>query len=187
MDSKVSSSLQKLLSYEDFEPLCKWKREDTQDTLVIHLPDFKKDQLRIQISNTGLLKITGENVDQEGKKKSRFQKELKLAKEYDSTKIHAKFSQGCLRVTLPKKVVTPPIVESPMPQDDVRKDVVDAINTTPEKLATLNATTGGVGDQVLKSKLFTQVMVNVGFALVAAFSVYTAYKYWTSYVKVDED
>lgn len=129
------------------------------------------------------MKITGESVV-EGKRKSRFQKEIKVTKDYDSNNIHAKFSQGRLRVTLPKKVLTtipelpPPVVTSPT--QDGQSDS-DNIN---EKTAVPSVTTGG---QLLKSRVFTQIIVNVGFALVMALSVYTAYKYWTSYVQVDED
>ncbi|PWA42427.1 Alpha crystallin/Hsp20 domain-containing protein [Artemisia annua] len=187
MDSKVgSTNLQTLLSYDEFEPMCTWQREDAQDVLILHLPDFKKEQLRIQISNTGLLKITGEyNV--EGKRKGRFQKEVKVTKEYDSNNIHAKFSQGRLRITLPKKVVTPPVPASPPPMvtSSPPDDQSNNMNTTGQSVApSVKAKVG----QVLRSKEFTQIMVNLGFAVVLAFSVYSAYKYWTTYIQVvDED
>ncbi|KAI3512044.1 hypothetical protein L1887_19207 [Cichorium endivia] len=185
MDSKVGGTqLQKLLSYDEFEPMCTWQREDGQDVLVLHLPEFKKDQLRIQISNTGILKITGENVV-DGKRRNRFLKEVKVTKDYDSNNIHAKFSQGRLRITMPKKVITTPPMEPPSP----------AVMTLPQDNQVVNANKNGktiVPDirarlgTFLKSKEFTGVVVNVGFAVVAAFSVYVAYKYWTSYVQVDE-
>ncbi|KAL4560627.1 hypothetical protein LXL04_032780 [Taraxacum kok-saghyz] len=186
MDSKVGGTqLQKLFSYDEFEPMCTWQREDDQDVLVLHLPEFKKDQLRIQISNTGILKITGENVI-DGKRRNRFLKEIKVTKDYDSNNIHAKFSQGRLRVTMPKKVQTPPPIESPsppvmsLPQDNKN----DNANTN-EKIVVpdIRARVG----KVLKSKEFSSVMVNVGFVAAAAFSIYVAYKYWTMYVQVDED
>ncbi|KAI3677071.1 hypothetical protein L1987_86690 [Smallanthus sonchifolius] len=184
MDSKVGGTQsQTSFSYEEFEPLCTWQREDGHDILVIHLPEFKKEQLRIQISNSGILKITGENVT-EGKKRSHFLKEVKVTKDYDSSNIHAKFSQGRLRITLPKKALKPstsdPIVVTPTPQDDQN----DNANTNEQTVFPGIKTRVG---QVLRSKEFTQVMVNVGFVVVVAFSVYTAYNYWTSYVLVDED
>ncbi|KAI3826248.1 hypothetical protein L1987_00293 [Smallanthus sonchifolius] len=186
MDPKVrGTQLQTLLSYDDIEHLCTWQREDGQDVLVIQLPEFKKEQLRIHISNTGLLKISGEKVV-EGKKR-RFLKEVKVTKDYDSNNIHAKFSQGCLRVTLPKKIValpsmskTQPAVAMPSPQDSQSDNVNTNGKTTNPGIKTR-------AGQTLKSKTFTRVMVTIGFASVAAFSVYTAYKYWTSYVQVDED
>ncbi|KAJ9559062.1 hypothetical protein OSB04_013676 [Centaurea solstitialis] len=183
MNSKTGSTqLQTLFSYEEFEPLCTWQREDGQDILMLHLPEFKKDQLRIQMSNTGIMKITGENFI-DGKKRSRFLKEVKVTKDYDADNIHAKFSQGWLRVTLPKKVSTPSMPEHPStavsssPQDGQSNS--DQKNT----IANIKARVS----HVIKSKEFTQVMVNVGFVAIAAFGVYVAYKYWTSYVQVDED
>lgn len=129
------------------------------------------------------MKITGENVI-EGKKRSRFVKEVRVTKDYDSSNINAKFSQGRLRITLPKKVMKPslsdPSVVTPTPQDDR-----DENNNTNEKLV-VPGIKSRVGE-VLRSKRVTQVMVNVGFVLCVAFSVYTAYKYWTLYIQVDED
>ncbi|KAL8214419.1 hypothetical protein R6Q57_003868 [Mikania cordata] len=185
MDSKFGGiQSHTSISYDEFEPLCTWQREDVQDILVIHLPEFKKEQLRIQISNSGILKITGENIV-EGKKRRRFMKEVKVTKDYESSNIHAKFSQGRLLITLPKKVLTTSMQQdAPMkltPQDDQ----THGSPNTNEKIVVpdIEARVG----QVLRSKEFTQVMVNVGFVVVVAFSVYTAYKYWTSYVVVDED
>ncbi|KAL8259742.1 hypothetical protein R6Q59_027695 [Mikania micrantha] len=43
---------------------------------TIHLPEFKKEQIRIQISNSRILKITGENI-MEGKKKKAFHERSK--------------------------------------------------------------------------------------------------------------
>ncbi|KAJ0817779.1 putative alpha crystallin/Hsp20 domain, HSP20-like chaperone [Helianthus annuus] len=198
MDSQArSTSLQTLLSYDDIEPLCTWQREDAQDVLVIHLPvvlskclsslhvqEFKKEQLRVQISNAGLLKISGEK-DADGKKRTRFLKEVKVTKHYDSNNIRAKFSQGCLRITLPKIVVTQPsMAEIPLAvvTPSLQNGRSDSINTN-EKTYIPNIKKRVV--HVLKSKTFTRVVVNVGFASVVAFSVYTAYKYWTLYVKTD--
>ncbi|XP_076949947.1 inactive protein RESTRICTED TEV MOVEMENT 2-like [Bidens hawaiensis] len=183
MDSKVGGT-QSSLSYDEFEPMCTWQREDGQDILVIHLPEFKKEQLRIQISNSGILKITGENA-LEGRKKSRFVKEVKVTKDYDSSNIHAKFSQGRLRITLPKKVLKPSMPDLPLVTPSVPQDAQnDNLNTNAEAAIPDIKSRAG---QVLRSKRFIEVMVNVGFLVFVALSAYTAYKYWTSYVQVDED
>ncbi|KAI7747352.1 hypothetical protein M8C21_007985 [Ambrosia artemisiifolia] len=187
MDSKVrGTSLQTLLSYDDIEPLCTWQRDDAQDILVIHLPEFKKEQLRVQISNTGLLKISGEKVA-EGKKRIRFLKELKVTKDYDANNIRAKFSQGCLRITLPKKVVTQPsMLETPLAvaRSSPKDGRSDSINTNEKTVIPDSKMRVG---HILKSKTFTRVVVNVGFASLVAFSVYIAYKYRASYVKTDKN
>lgn len=62
---------------------------------------FKREQLRIQVKNNGILTITGEKPVNETKW-SRFKKEINIAKDCDSNQIHAKFSRGILLITIPK-------------------------------------------------------------------------------------
>ncbi|XP_056169052.1 inactive protein RESTRICTED TEV MOVEMENT 2 [Syzygium oleosum] len=90
--------------YEDFDPTTNWALEDTSDTLLIHLPGFKKEQLRVQISTAGNLRVMGERLVS-GNKWSRFRKELPISSNYDSNKIGAKFDNGILHVKFPKIIV----------------------------------------------------------------------------------
>ncbi|KAL1822459.1 hypothetical protein ACET3Z_009237 [Daucus carota] len=101
MDSKIAAN------YEEFEPLCKWQREEGRDTLVLHLQDFKKEQLKVQISNLRVLKISGERP-LSATKKSRFYKEIKVGKEYNANDIRAKFVNGLLQVVMPKTTTAVP-------------------------------------------------------------------------------
>lgn len=88
-------------SYVEFEPFCEWQREESRDALVIHLPEFKKEQLRVQINNRGILKISGERyVD--SMKKSKFYKEVEVPKYCDTNGIQAKFASSRLYVIMPK-------------------------------------------------------------------------------------
>ncbi|CAA3009854.1 inactive RESTRICTED TEV MOVEMENT 2-like [Olea europaea subsp. europaea] len=87
---------------EEFEPFCKWERKDDRDVLEIHLREFKKEQLKVQISNLRILKISGERP-LDGSKKSRFYKEVQVPKDFDSTAIRAKFVNGYLYIVMPKK------------------------------------------------------------------------------------
>ncbi|KAI6669714.1 hypothetical protein NL676_004599 [Syzygium grande] len=90
--------------YEDFDPTTNWALEDTSDTLLIHLPGFKKEQLRVQISSAGNLRVMGERLVS-GNKWSRFRKELPISSNYDSNKIGAKFDNGILHVKFPKIII----------------------------------------------------------------------------------
>ncbi|XP_058204298.1 uncharacterized protein LOC131318495 [Rhododendron vialii] len=99
MQTKNGSSL----SYEDFEPFCNWRRNDESETLVVHLPAFRKDQLKIQVYNsTNTVKISGERLV-DATKRSRFHKEIAIPKDCKSKEIHAKFADGLLHVVIPKK------------------------------------------------------------------------------------
>ncbi|EEF36701.1 hypothetical protein RCOM_1321910 [Ricinus communis] len=91
-------------SYEDFEPYCKWQTEEGCDSLQLHLQDYKKEQLKVQLKS-GILVITGERPINNNLL-SRFRKEIKVSKHCKTSEIRAKFSsRGVLTISLPK--ITP--------------------------------------------------------------------------------
>ncbi|MCL7051802.1 hypothetical protein MKW94_000633 [Papaver nudicaule] len=106
MDNKFQANFTR--SYEDFEPVFNWVREEGLDTLVLHLPGFKKEQLRVQVDSHGNMKITGERPLEE-KRWSRFRKDFPIPNNCDVNEIHAKYVGGLLYVKFPKKItqVTP--------------------------------------------------------------------------------
>lgn len=69
---------------------------------LILFQEFKKEQLKVQISNQGTLKISGERSISPWRK-SKFYKELAISDIYDSSTIRAKFVNGWLHVTMPKR------------------------------------------------------------------------------------
>ncbi|EOY10551.1 HSP20-like chaperones superfamily protein, putative [Theobroma cacao] len=92
-------------TYEDFEPLCNWQRAQNCDTLDVHLPGFKRQQLRVQLSSSGIITITGERQLDEAKAiKSRFRKEFPVSKVCQPNQIRAKFCNGVLSLVMPKQV-----------------------------------------------------------------------------------
>ncbi|KAJ0014518.1 hypothetical protein Pint_20071 [Pistacia integerrima] len=105
-------------SYDDFEPMCKWTTEETQDILEVHLQGFKKNQLRVQINNNGLLTISGERPVDENRR-SRFRNEINLSKNYNLDGIRAKFSGGILYITVRKKTSS---IETPHGQHTLAQE-----------------------------------------------------------------
>ncbi|KAJ4907540.1 HSP20-like chaperones superfamily protein [Raphanus sativus] len=96
--------------YEEIEPFCRWRRTEDVDIVELHLPSgLKKEHLKIQISNTGILTITG-SCPVDKTKSIKFSKETKVAKNCNRNEIRAKFSKGVLYVTMPK---TSPTALSP--------------------------------------------------------------------------
>ncbi|XWS57877.1 hypothetical protein CRYUN_Cryun09bG0211000 [Craigia yunnanensis] len=94
-------------SYEDFEPLCKWKREQSNDTLEVHLPGFKRQQLKVLLSSSGILTITGERqLDEDKLKRSRFRKEFPVSEDCQQNQIEARFSNGILYLVMSKEIST---------------------------------------------------------------------------------
>ncbi|PHT37163.1 hypothetical protein CQW23_24863 [Capsicum baccatum] len=97
MESKLAGS------EGNFEPSYEWQHEEGFDLLLVHLPEFKdKEGLKVQVSNCGVLKISGDR--QQKQTRLRFLKEIQVKKNYDKDEIKAKFEKGVLKITLPKKV-----------------------------------------------------------------------------------
>lgn len=87
--------------------------ENTQIVIEAEVPGLAKDQVSVELDN-GILRIKGEKKDSDEKKtKTYVHKELKhssfcrsfsIGDNIDSEKLTAKFENGVLEITLPKKV-----------------------------------------------------------------------------------
>ncbi|XP_040990956.1 uncharacterized protein LOC121238181 [Juglans microcarpa x Juglans regia] len=88
--------------YEDFEPQMEWAKEEC-DTLILLLPGFRKEQLRVQLTSNRTLRISGERPlgDQ---KYRRFRKEISVPSNAETTEITAEFEKGILYVRHPKVI-----------------------------------------------------------------------------------
>ncbi|XP_062170986.1 inactive protein RESTRICTED TEV MOVEMENT 2-like [Alnus glutinosa] len=89
--------------YEDFDPPSEWAREQEDDTLILELPGFKKEQLRVQVALNRSLKISSERSLGNNKWR-RFQKELPVPSNVDPNSITAKFEGGMLYIKHPKVI-----------------------------------------------------------------------------------
>ncbi|CAL0322806.1 unnamed protein product [Lupinus luteus] len=90
-------------SYEDFDPVCKWRKEDGCDTIILHLPGFRREHVRIQINHLGFMVLSGE-VPMGGARRRRFKKEVELPTHCNVDAVHANFSPSILSVVMPNKV-----------------------------------------------------------------------------------
>ncbi|EEF36702.1 uncharacterized protein LOC8282385 [Ricinus communis] len=165
--------------YEDFEPFCKWQRDQGRDTLEVHLQGFKKDQLKIQLSNLGVIAITGERPLEENKI-SRFRKEIRLRKDsYKKNEIHARLTGGILCMVLPKKTPLssstqdqPTSLPPPKNQEDEKSSNKDRENAVCRlRNLVLNKL------QILTSKKNMGRNVAVAVALVMVLGAFLVYKY----------
>ncbi|KAM3324284.1 inactive protein RESTRICTED TEV MOVEMENT 2-like [Capsicum chacoense] len=87
--------------YEDFVPSSKLVKEEHCDTIHLNLAGFKKEQMKVILTSTGILKIGGQRPIGQNKWQ-RFHKEFPVAENCDKSKISAKFENGILRVQQPK-------------------------------------------------------------------------------------
>uniref|UniRef100_A0A0A0M2E7 SHSP domain-containing protein n=1 Tax=Cucumis sativus TaxID=3659 RepID=A0A0A0M2E7_CUCSA len=94
-----SSSAKK---FEEFEPRFDWVDHPDARVLVVHLSGFRSNQLKVQVTSTGKLRVSGERKLSSGKW-LRFQKEIDIPADADTDNISAKLEQGVLYVKQPKK------------------------------------------------------------------------------------
>ncbi|XP_010917853.1 uncharacterized protein [Elaeis guineensis] len=98
--------------YQDFVPSHELVPVEGIDTLVVKLPEFKKDQIRIQLDNFGNLRISGERPLADNQW-SRFLKLFQVPEDCNVTEIQAKFENGSLYVKLPKLITEPSVKDRP--------------------------------------------------------------------------
>ncbi|XP_058086454.1 inactive protein RESTRICTED TEV MOVEMENT 2-like [Magnolia sinica] len=90
-------------TYEDFEPTSELVHEEGRDTLLISLPEFKKENIKVQVDAMGNLKISGERpLDRN--KWSRFRKDAHVPDNCNLDEIHAWLDNGILHITMPKTI-----------------------------------------------------------------------------------
>ncbi|GFP91157.1 protein restricted tev movement 2 [Phtheirospermum japonicum] len=108
MDAKTAATA---TNTNNFEPLSDFVQEGDCDTLLLYLPGFTKEQLRVQLARSGVLKISGTRPLGDNKWSS-FQKDFPVSANCDTNKITAKFEDGVLYVRQPKLIVPAPDKEA---------------------------------------------------------------------------
>ncbi|CAI9766635.1 unnamed protein product [Fraxinus pennsylvanica] len=160
---------------EEFDPLCKWQRKEDRDILEIHLQEFKKEQLKAQISNSRILKISGEHP-LDALRKSRFYKEVPIPRNIDENAISAKFVNGCLYIAMPKKLLISEKNEAAESthEDQTKKQIQNGIDSS--KLETFeDAKSAEDTPEVSEFRLQTLGEVVVTLATLAALIAYVVY------------
>ncbi|XP_042501268.1 protein RESTRICTED TEV MOVEMENT 2-like [Macadamia integrifolia] len=88
--------------HEDFHPIADWTHDSSSHVLLVELPGFKKENLKVEVNNNGRLAISGERQLTQNKYK-RFKQIYSLPIDSDIDKISSKFGVGILFVIIPKK------------------------------------------------------------------------------------
>ncbi|KAK3226375.1 hypothetical protein Dsin_006237 [Dipteronia sinensis] len=89
---------------QDFVPSSGWTEDSNGHYLLVDLPDFKKEEVRLQVDTSGRVTISGERLTSDNRYILRFQKTLTLPSDSDINRLLGKFDGGILNVTLPKLV-----------------------------------------------------------------------------------
>ncbi|CAK7340457.1 unnamed protein product [Dovyalis caffra] len=95
--------------YQHFEPTTSWKRDPPNETLLIHLPGFKREQLKLTyVSASRMLIVSGEGELDRDSGWSRFRKEIPISSNCRVHEMRAQFDGDVLSVILPCDPVTEP-------------------------------------------------------------------------------
>ncbi|KAM7257747.1 hypothetical protein ACFE04_013488 [Oxalis oulophora] len=81
--------------YENFEPEIEWRREEGRNNFTVHLPEFVKQQIKVQGNFFDKLRISGMRHIGDNRWK-RFDKEITLPTNYDPLSIKIEFDKGLL-------------------------------------------------------------------------------------------
>ncbi|KAJ9567298.1 hypothetical protein OSB04_003264 [Centaurea solstitialis] len=97
-DRKSSGSL----AFEEFVPPSAWTEDSTCHYLLVDLPGFKRQELKLQVDSQTHIVVSGERQVRENKYK-RFEQRYELPKNADIEKITGKLDGEILYISVPKK------------------------------------------------------------------------------------
>ncbi|KAI7982778.1 hypothetical protein LOK49_LG15G02486 [Camellia lanceoleosa] len=92
------------MDFEYEEPQTETVQEGDCDTLLVYLRGFEKGQLKLHLTKTRTLLVTGERV--QDKKGIRVKKEYPIATNSDANRITAAFNNGILYIRQPKLITS---------------------------------------------------------------------------------
>ncbi|XP_071709780.1 uncharacterized protein [Rutidosis leptorrhynchoides] len=94
--------------YEQFKPMSEWRQEDDHDILLVYLPGFQKEYIKVTTEDLNIVRVRGERLVG-GNKWSRFQEDFRVPENCEMSGIRARFDGGILTITMPRKIInTPP-------------------------------------------------------------------------------
>ncbi|KAG6745928.1 hypothetical protein POTOM_050438 [Populus tomentosa] len=91
---------------EECVPSSAWTEDSNGHYLLVDLPDFKKEEVKLQVDNSGQIVVRGERLVNNNSKVIYFEQKFKLPENSDTDKITGKFDGEFLYVTVPKQEET---------------------------------------------------------------------------------
>ncbi|MED6133458.1 hypothetical protein PIB30_028378 [Stylosanthes scabra] len=93
--------------YQDFQPFYEWNEDEATANLLVMLPGFRREQLKVQVTSKPVLRINGEREITQNVWR-RFAIEFPIPSYCDTNEVSAKFERGMLNVKFPKIQGSPP-------------------------------------------------------------------------------
>ncbi|XP_030521784.1 22.7 kDa class IV heat shock protein-like [Rhodamnia argentea] len=120
---------------EEFKPSSEWVEDSNCHYLLVDLPDFKKDDIKIQTDSTDHITVSGERLVKDNKYIF-FEETFKVPENLDILNTSGRIEDGILTVTVPKRATT--VVEKEETvhhEQDSNKESHDEAHKPPESEA----------------------------------------------------
>ncbi|ONK76571.1 uncharacterized protein A4U43_C03F29700 [Asparagus officinalis] len=101
---KGHPSLVSRATHEDFKPTIEWIDDQSRRTLLLQLPGFKREEIRVQLDNAGKLLIKGSKQVSENKYLD-VDEIFDVPEDTIADKISGRFEDGRLTLVMPKREV----------------------------------------------------------------------------------
>ncbi|XP_076907201.1 uncharacterized protein LOC143563579 [Bidens hawaiensis] len=98
--------------------MSEWRQEDGYDTLLVYLPGFQKENIKVMIEGVSIVRVRGERLVSENKW-SLFHEKYRLPESCEISGISARFDGGILTITMPRKITNAPPPPPPTNMDRV--------------------------------------------------------------------
>ncbi|CAK7325145.1 unnamed protein product [Dovyalis caffra] len=110
------------IQYENFQPKFEWVEEEGANVLLIYLPDYLKEQLKITyVHSSRMVQVTGERPLTYNQW-SRFNQNFRVPQNCEVNKIQGKFKNEILYITMPK-----PTIKQPHPKEEAKATKEDPL------------------------------------------------------------
>ncbi|XP_076947606.1 uncharacterized protein LOC143619601 [Bidens hawaiensis] len=125
------------LVFEEFVPPSDWTEDSTCHYLLVDLPGFRKQELKLQVDKGTHILVSGVRQATENRYK-RFEQSFELPKDANTEKITGKFDGEILYISVPKKVeqqhkeIKQDIIQEPEPEPASDEDDNDKKSDTHE-------------------------------------------------------
>ncbi|KAG0483105.1 hypothetical protein HPP92_011189 [Vanilla planifolia] len=93
--------------YEEFQPFSEWAQDPANYILLVQLPGFRKEDVKVLVDNTGRLTIRGTKQLRDNRF-ARFEKSFTLPTNSNVEKTSGKFEDACLSLFIPKAAAVEP-------------------------------------------------------------------------------
>ncbi|GLT48388.1 hypothetical protein SLA2020_220180 [Shorea laevis] len=123
------------------KPHSEWLHEATEDTLRLYLLGYAREKLKVQVTSTKKLRISGERWSS-ANEVYRFSQEFPIPADSDADRVSAHFRDGILNVKLQKlnksvvagqKEKPKPVPSTEAPKPDLKPDQEQAAQKVPSK------------------------------------------------------